>query len=318
MEVPESTAEDSVGNVSGSLFSGQQDLLKQYEQHESQLRKRDGVLEQILEQSRKAYEQLHLQTESVALFGSDGGVTVPPARKEVGLNTDEIAKEEVAIQTSLVAIATRDFGAQAESAKIAQRDVGVQLSPSVERRNTRDAEVQSSLPEEEAKRMRMSDAAINTDSVSHENVTVQTNPIERRNVGVQKYHSTRVREVGNQTSIGDLNRSVGKRNVCVQQRSSGMLELSRETSLALGIELKCDPTRLHRLLMRVAARQCSSKEEDGNESGEQPMHFNEEDPYWANHGYFMNDLVNDGSSSSDSGLGEIEPRMSCSIEESLC
>ncbi|XP_021696130.1 uncharacterized protein LOC110675430 [Aedes aegypti] len=314
-EIPERATEDSAGNVSGSLFSGQQDLLKLYDEHERK-REDDKVLERVLEQSRKACEQLKLQTESVNLFSATDGI---PLRREIGMNTDVIARGEMAIQTT--STERRDFGVQAATEKVVLKHVGVQLSPIVEKRSTRDAEVQSSFPTEESKRMRMTDAGTNTRSVSLEDATVQTNPVERRNVGVQKYHSTRVREVGNQTSAGDLNRSVGKRNVCVQQRSSGMLELNREASLALGIELKCDPTRLQRLLMRVAAKQCSKDGGgNGNDSGEQQVDFTDEDPYLANYGYFMEDLgeEDDGSSPSDSGLGEIEPRMSCSIEESPC
>ncbi|XP_062553373.1 uncharacterized protein LOC134218422 [Armigeres subalbatus] len=316
-EIPESATENSAANLSGSLFSGQQDLLKQYEAHDDQIRKRDEVLEQVLEQSRKAYEQLKLQTQSASLFSAEDGTL---GRKEVGLNTDLVEKGEIAIQTTPIKKDSRNFGAQIGSEKAAQKDIAVQFPPnSVDKRTTRDAEVQSSSPGFEKKRIKTADSAVNTTFVLQEDATVQTNPVEQRNVGVQKYHSTRVREIGNQTSPGrdQLNRSVGKRNVCVQQRSSGMLELNREAALVLGIELKCDPTRLQRSLLRVAARQCSTKDADGNETGEQQVEFTDEDPYWANYGHFMDDVVDDGATASDSGLGEIEPQMSCCIEESI-
>ncbi|XP_065086784.1 uncharacterized protein LOC135708610 [Ochlerotatus camptorhynchus] len=315
LEIPESSTEESSVNVSGSLFSGQHDLLMQYDEHEKRQlgNPRDDLLERVLEQSRKAYEQLKLQTESRDLFSED----VCPARKEVSVNTEGTEKSEAAVQASQGGgIISKDFGVQVGFAKPDQTDVAVQLSPNVSKRQTKDAEIQLS-PQKEAKKMK-TDAGVNTDTVLREDATAQTMKVEKRNVGVQKYHSTRVREMAVQTSVGELNRNVGKRNVCVQQRSSGMLELNREVALVLGIELKCDPTRLQRLLMRVAAKQCSR---DADESSDQPStvgaEFTEEDPYWANYEYFMNDVVTDDGGTSDSGLGEIEPRMSCCIEESI-
>lgn len=318
LEIPESSTEETSANVSGSLFSGQQDLLKQYDEDEKrQVDNQNCVWEpvqRVLEQSRKAFQQLKLQTEATQDFFSED---VCPARKDVGVNTEGVEKTEAAVQASQrVAVIKKDFGAQAGFAKPDQTDVAVQLSPTVSKRRTKDAEVQLS-PQKEAKKIK-TDAEVNTDTVLREDATVQTMKVEKRNVGVQKYHSTRVREMAVQTSVGELNRNVGKRNVCVQQRSSGMLELNREVALVLGIELKCDPTRLQRLLMRVAAKQCSR---DADESSEQrstaEAEFTEEDPYWANYGYFMDDVVTDDGGTSDSGLGETEPRMSCYIAESI-
>ncbi|XP_058828730.1 uncharacterized protein LOC131688469 [Topomyia yanbarensis] len=300
LEVPESSTEENSVNISGSLFTGQQELLKHYQEHEENLKERDEVLETVLEQSRKAYELLKLQTEG-SLLNTTGAQL-----NEVALSQNGTVRD---IANAGPEINHRHFGVQTEQPTSHFHTIAVQVSPIRPERVFKDAVVQSS-PDKMLIRPTTSTGS-NTNTTSVTDAIAQTIRFETRDFGVQKYHSTRVREASVQVTIGELTRNVSKRNVCIQQRSSGMLELTSECALNLGLEMKCDPARLLRVMMRLAAKQ-SNRDNSLNSSA--PVEFTEEDPYFANVEYFRGETVEDASVTwSDDG--GIERKSTCCVEQ---
>ncbi|KAL9699596.1 hypothetical protein quinque_003037 [Culex quinquefasciatus] len=314
LEIPQSDTEESpAGNLSGSLFSGQQDLLRQYESHEQDLKKRDAMLEQVLEQSRKACEQLKLQNSSsqqaTELFRCSEH---PPA------NQPAISKE-VSCQTS---VNQQEAGVQCNQPKVILCNASVQLSPISQKRSSQNVATQSS-PNGQPKRSRIS-TSTNTDDPQRENSSAQTTQIQTRDVAIQKYHSTRVREMAAQTDQVVVPKpKISRRNVSIQHRSTGTLDLGTANSVGLGIALRCDPARLQRVLFKMAAEQHNqSRGSSTNNSvvdtsgsmqdGGGLELFGPDEPYYANYEYFMEEERGDTDGGSTRGS---EQEVSCFVED---
>ncbi|XP_058465295.1 uncharacterized protein LOC131438917 [Malaya genurostris] len=302
LEIPESSEENtSSANISGSLFNGQQELLKQYQQHDESLKERDEVLEKVLEQSRKVYEQLKLQNETRKLFSDNTAVN----NAETCCSSQDV--NTGALLNSKDEINFKHIGVQTEQPKLQHQTVA--LSPIRQPSVYKNAALQLSplkMPNQAT-----TSVGCNTGTTILADATVQTVLLETRNIGVQKYHSTRVREAYAQTRTEELRRHVAKRNVCIQHRSYEMLELTTDCALNLGLEMKCDPARLLRMMLRLASKQ-NNPNESSNSSATADL--TPDDPYYANYEYFMGETPDEGTVS-HSDVGEIKMESSCVGEE---
>lgn len=326
LEIPQTdTEENSAGYLSESIFSGQQDLLRQYQSHEQKLKQRDAVLEQVLEQSRKACEQLKLQNSSSR--GSQQATEMFHCSERPPANEPAISKE-VSCQTS---VNHQEAGVQCSQPKVTLCNASIQLSPISQKRSSQNVATQSS-PNGQPKRPRIS-TSTNTDNPQRENSSVQTTRIETCDVAIQKYHSTRVREVAAQTdqvAAQPPKPKVSRRNVSIQHRSNGTLDLGTANSVGLGIALRCDPARLQRVLIKMAAEQHNqSRGGGGSSSSSNSMVdtsgsmqdggglelFGPDEPYYANYGYFMDEEGEDTDGGSTRGSELLEQDVSCFVED---
>ncbi|XP_055609365.1 uncharacterized protein LOC129756490 [Uranotaenia lowii] len=273
---------EDVANLSASLFEGQHDLLQQYERTTTDRRPKpkDDLIERVLEQSRQAYEQLRLQTEQSQNHGSSQNKSQNCGSQWLRVDRLSPANEPV----------------------IQRKEVAVQMTPKVDKRISVNASVQVT-PVRVVNPIKTS-TGTNTDIISRGNSSIQTSPKETRNVAVQKYHSVRMRDSEAQTSGTQSDppqaRKVSRRNVCIQQRSSDLLEINNTNVLRLGLEMKCDPANLHRIMRRVASCQRSGLNGSGIESAalwsinrRESVKFTEEDPYFVNYDFFMKETDGD-------------------------
>ncbi|XP_055529164.1 uncharacterized protein LOC129721064 [Wyeomyia smithii] len=282
------STEESSANVSGSLFNGQYELLKQYQDHETILREYDVILEEVLEQSRKAYEKMQLQSRSQDVFSMDtnqmSSKSVEPDAPNRGISQHQKDlvqnRNDVSVQTNVM------------QPKLCT--VAVQVTPTgkcCDRQNT----VSTST---------------NTETISFKDATNQTISLESRDVGVQKYHITRLRDASVQAMIGNPLRITAKRNVSIQ-RTSKTLDLNDDCALQLAAELKCDPARLLWLMLRMSAKQQNFVHDDSLQSTQTSVEFSSEDPYWANYNFFLGESADDRN---NEGLN-YDQMTSCCVED---